>query len=137
LTDDQTYEISTGGPDRAPRSVLWRIARALLVLAAVVGLLYAASAGLGSIPRQTQLSSLIIRGAIGLAIGLVLTFLVLRMRRAFGESAPAAPMLHDARETDVVYECPVCGMRVRLEVAATAKAPKHCGEEMEAKLVSR
>jgi DNA-directed RNA polymerase subunit RPC12/RpoP len=36
--------------------------------------------------------------------------------------------------TDVVYVCIVCGTRLRLEVAATGKAPRHCGEEMDAQV---
>ena len=135
MTDDQTFlEVETGGPYRAPRSRFFRIARGVLALLVLVGLLWAVTTGAGSLPRETQLSSLIVRGVIGLLIGLVLILFVRRMSRAFGDAPVGAPMTVDARSTDVVYECPVCGTRVRLEVAATAKAPRHCGEEMEAKL---
>jgi hypothetical protein len=86
------------------------------------------------LPSGTETGSLIARGAVGLAIGLALIFVVRRMLRALVEPPPPAPPTVDARGSDVVYECPVCGTRVRLEVAATAKPPKHCGEEMEAKI---
>ena len=136
MTDDENYEVGTGGPNRAPRSLFSRLIRTFLGFIVVVAGIWIVVVAAGALPRQTGLSNLILRGAIGLSIGLVLTLLVRRMMRAFGESPPPAPMKFDARETDVVYECPVCGTRVRLEVAATAKAPKHCGEEMEAKLVA-
>jgi hypothetical protein len=84
------------------------------------------------LPQGTQTSSLVIRAAVALTIGLILIFVVRRMLGAMAGAPPAPPRTVDARSVDVVYECAVCGTRVRLEVAATAKAPKHCGEEMEA-----
>jgi hypothetical protein len=86
------------------------------------------------LPSGTETGSLIARGAVGLAIGLVLIFVVRRMLRALVAPPPAAPPQVDARSSEVIYTCPVCGTRVRLEVAVTAKAPRHCGEEMEATL---
>lgn len=71
------------------------------------------------------------RAVIGLGVGLLLIIFVRRMLGALSEAPPPRPPTVDARSTDVVYECPVCGTRVRLEVAATGKPPKHCGEEME------
>ncbi len=88
----------------------------------------------GRLPDGTDASSLVVRGLVGLTIGLALTLFVRRMMRAFGEAPAPPPALVDAREVDVVYVCPVCGTRVRLEIAATAKAPRHCGEEMEPSL---
>ena len=69
-----------------------------------------------------------------MAIGIIVIFIVRRMLRALVLPPPPAPQTVDARTSDVVYVCPVCGTRVRLEVAATAKPPKHCGEEMEARI---
>ena len=80
------------------------------------------------------MGSLIVRGLIGFSIGLVLIFVVRRMLGALAAPPPAPPRKVDARASEVVYTCPVCGTRVRLEVAVTAKAPRHCGEEMEATL---
>ncbi len=127
----------TGGPSRAPRSLSFRFVRAFLGFLVVLALVWAIVLGASRLPQGTETSSLVVRGLIGLSIGTVLTLLVRRMMRALGEAPASPPMTVDASQTDVVYECPVCGTRVRLELAATAKAPKHCGEEMEAKLVAR
>ena len=91
-------------------------------------------AGIASLPDGTSTPSLVVRGLVGLAIGLCLTLVVRRMLGALADPPPPAPQTFDARETEVVYECPTCGTRLRLELAATAKAPRHCGEEMEPSL---
>jgi hypothetical protein len=70
-------------------------------------------------------------------IGLALTLVVRRMLGVLADPPPPAPQTVDATQTEVVYECPTCGTRVRLELAATAKAPRHCGEEMEPSLRAR
>jgi hypothetical protein len=130
LTDNEPHEFETGGPSGAPRFLLRRLLRALAVLIIVVVLGSLAVAR--GLPDGTNASSLVIRGAVGLAIGLALIFVVRRMIGALIDPPPPAPERVDARRADVTYECPVCGTRVRLEVAATTKAPRHCGEEMEA-----
>jgi DNA-directed RNA polymerase subunit RPC12/RpoP len=56
------------------------------------------------------------------------------MLGALAAPPPPPPLTVDARPSDVVYECATCGTRVRLEVASTAKPPRHCGEEMEARI---
>ncbi len=86
------------------------------------------------LPSGTNASSLVIRGLVALGIGLALIAVVRRMLAALAEAPPPPPATVDARPSEVVYECEICGTRVRLEVAATGKAPRHCGEEMEAKL---
>ena len=86
------------------------------------------------LPSGTDTRSLTVRALVAFGIGLVLIVVVRRMLAALGEAPPAPPATVDARTADVVYECALCGTRLRLEVAATGKAPKHCGEEMEAKL---
>jgi hypothetical protein len=103
-------------------------------LVAVVVVIAAIAVSAALVPSGTETSTLIARAAIGLAIGLALTFVVRRMLRALVAPPPPPPLTVDARPADVVYECAVCGTRLRLEVAATAKAPRHCGEEMEAKI---
>jgi hypothetical protein len=125
--------VTTGGAQSAPRS-LFKLARGLAVLLLVVVAVWVATALLGRLPDDTSAVSLVVRGAIGLSIGLVLIFIVRRMLGALAAPPPAPPRQVDARASEVVYTCPVCGTRVRLEVAATAKAPKHCGEEMEPSL---
>ncbi len=102
----------------------------LLVVLAVWG----ATALLGWLPDDTSAPSLVVRGALGLTVGLFLIVIVRRSLRALAAPPAAPPRRIDARASEVVYTCPVCGTRVRLEVAATAKPPKHCGEEMEPSL---
>jgi hypothetical protein len=104
-----------------------RIAGILLVLALVVGVI----ALLVAVPSRTDTTTLAVRGGLALAVGLVLVAVVRRMVIALAEPPPAAPPQVEAKVVDVVYVCPTCGTRVRLEIAATGKPPRHCGEEME------
>jgi hypothetical protein len=136
LKEDNELHVTTGGPERAPRSVsrrvrstIWR----LCVLAAVILL----AVGIGRLPSGTDRTSLLLRGGMGAAIGVVLMVVVRRSMRALVSPPAPSPEQIDATQADVVYECPLCGTRLRLEVASTGKAPRHCGEPMEAKLVSR
>jgi hypothetical protein len=131
--DRTDLEVVTGGAQSAPRSLL-RLARSLVVLLVVFLAIWGATAILGRLPSDTSATSLVVRGALGLSVGLVLIVIVRRMLRALAAPPPAPPRQVDARASEVVYTCPVCGTRVRLEVAVTAKPPKHCGEEMEATL---
>ncbi len=132
MPDDAAFDSSTGGPARAPRSLFRRLARPILLAVVGVGALVVLVATPTLLPSGTNARSLITRGATALAIGAGIIFVVRRMLRALVLPPPPAPQTVDARPSDVVYVCPVCGTRVRLEVAATAKPPKHCGEEMEA-----
>jgi hypothetical protein len=94
--------------------------------------IWGVTALLGRLPSDTSAGTLVVRGLVGFTIGLVLIVIVRRMLRALAAPPPAPAPKVDARTADVVYVCPICGTRLRLEVAATAKAPRHCGEEMEA-----
>lgn len=107
------------------------IAVVIAALGVFVGLAYLASTGL---PSGTSTSALATRALIALAIGGLLVAFVRRMMRALTEPPPPPLPTVDATTADVVYECTVCGTRLRLEVASTGKAPKHCGEEMESRL---
>jgi hypothetical protein len=104
------------------------------VALALVAVLVVLAATPALLPSGTNAGSLITRGIAALLIGLGIIFVVRRMLRALVLPPPPAPITVDARPSDVVYVCPVCGTRVRLEVAATVKPPKHCGEEMEARI---
>jgi hypothetical protein len=86
------------------------------------------------LPDNTGTSSVALRAGVGLVLGLVIILIVRRMLHALTEPPPPPPQTVDARMSEVVYVCQVCGTRVRLELAATAKAPRHCGEEMEPQL---
>ena len=44
---------------------------------------------------------------------------------------PPDPETKDVREQDLRYVCSVCGLELRIEVAARDKAPNHCGEAMQ------
>lgn len=102
---------------------------------AVAGVVLALAVAAGRLPSDTSAGTLVVRAAVGLGIGLVILWVVRRMLGALAEPPPPAPERVDAREVDVVYECGICGTRLRLEVAATGKAPRHCGEEMSAAVV--
>jgi fatty acid desaturase len=134
LPEEPRVEVVTGGSNGAPRSVLVVVLWVLVRLVVVVAAIWAIAFGVGKLPSDTVASDVILRVLIGLAVGAVLTFFVHRMLQTLAEAPPPPPQKVDARPAEIVYECPVCGTRVRLEVAATAKAPKHCGEEMEAKI---
>jgi hypothetical protein len=108
----------------------------VLAVAVVAGVSILVTA-LSRLPGDTGSGTLAIRASVGLGIGLVLTFFVRRMLRALTEPPPPAPPTVQASSADIVYECPVCGTRLRLEVAATGKAPRHCGEEMEPSVANR
>jgi hypothetical protein len=108
-----------------------RPAAVLLFLACIAAVIVAFTVQL---PSGTNAGSLAVRAAVAAGIGIVLIVVVRRMLWTLGEAPPTPPAKVDARPADVVYECPTCGTRLRLEVAATGKAPRHCGEEMEAKI---
>jgi hypothetical protein len=44
--------------------------------------------------------------------------------------SPPEPELTDVKEYGLRYVCSVCGLELKVEVAATDKAPTHCGEAM-------
>lgn len=46
-------------------------------------------------------------------------------------SVPPEPDLADVRAYDLRYVCSVCGLALKVEVAARDKPPTHCGEAME------
>jgi len=103
-----------------------RLVGAVLIVAAVA--LLAAVARTGT---ATDAGSLVLRAVTALVIGAILIRFVRRALRSMVEPPPTPPDTVEATTTEVVYECGVCGTRVRLEVASTGKAPRHCGEEME------
>lgn len=128
---------ATGGPPGASRSFFRRLRRlgGRLVFLAAVALVVLLV--IGKLPSGTNAFSLVVRAAVGLAVGLLLLRVVRRSFGALVDPPPPAPATVDAEAADVVYVCQVCGTRLRLEVAATGKAPRHCAEEMEPKVVPR
>jgi hypothetical protein len=71
-----------------------------------------------------------LRGAIGLAVLAALLVLGFKYWRDVGLIPPETETT-DVREFDLKYVCRVCGLELRVEVAAKDKAPTHCGEAME------
>jgi hypothetical protein len=45
-------------------------------------------------------------------------------------NSPPEPEVTDVKEYGLRYVCSVCGLELRVEVAARDKAPTHCGEAM-------
>jgi hypothetical protein len=111
-----------------------RRVRPLKIVIFVLALVALGVAVTVQLPSGTNASSLTVRALVALIIGVVLIVIVRRMLAALGAAPPPPPAKVDARPADVVYVCTLCGTRVRLEVASTGKAPKHCGEEMEPEL---
>jgi hypothetical protein len=137
LRNDPNFDDLTGGPAGAPRSIRGRttrrVAGLVLGLAVVVGFIEL----IAHLPSNTGAGSIAFRAIAGLVIGGVVVVIVRRALRALTEPPPPSPQTVDARTSEVVYVCQVCGTRVRLELAATTKAPRHCGEEMEPQLAGR
>jgi hypothetical protein len=70
-----------------------------------------------------------IRALIALAMfGLILAW---GGRKLFKIShSPPEPELSDVKDYGLRYVCSVCGLELKVEVAARDKAPTHCGEAM-------
>ncbi|HVE92367.1 MAG TPA: hypothetical protein VNE62_08735 [Actinomycetota bacterium] len=113
--------------DRRPRG---RVLRRLLPFL-FVGVAFFVIARL---PSGTDARSIATRAAVGLVVGGAGVLVVRRMLVALADPPPPAPEKVDAVVADVSYECTLCGTRLRLEVASTGKAPRHCGEQMEARV---
>lgn len=45
-------------------------------------------------------------------------------------SVPPEPDVMDVRDYDLRYVCTMCGLELKVEVAAKDRAPRHCGEAM-------
>jgi dipeptide/tripeptide permease len=131
---DAGYTDRTGGPDGAPRSRSRRTGRRIAGLVVTAIVVVGVVEVIGHLPSNTGSGSVALRAGVGLGLGLVIILIVRRMLHALTEQPPPPPETVDARTSEVVYVCNVCGTRVRLEVAATTNAPRHCGEEMEPQL---
>lgn len=107
-----------------------RVAGLLVAIVVVAGLVEL----IAHLPSNTSVTSIAARAGVGVLVGGVIIAIVRRMLHALTEPPPPPPQTVDARSSEVVYVCAVCGTRVRLELAATTKAPRHCGEEMEPQL---
>ena len=70
-----------------------------------------------------------IRASIAVVMFLVLFSFGLRQVRAIANSPPE-PELTDVSDYGLKYVCTMCGLELRVEVAARDKAPTHCMEPM-------
>lgn len=93
----------------------------MTILAAVVVLTLAVAAGSASGPGRV---------AAAVAMTLVIAvagFRALKRYRTF----PPEPEIADVSEYGLKYVCTMCGLELKVEVAARDKPPTHCGEPME------
>ena len=70
-----------------------------------------------------------VRATIAVVMFLVLLSFALRQVRAIANSPPD-PELADVSDYGLKYVCTMCGLELRVEVAARDKAPTHCMEPM-------
>ena len=70
-----------------------------------------------------------VRAFIAVVMFLVLLSFGLRQVRALANSPPD-PELADVSDYGLKYICTMCGLELRVEVAARDKAPSHCMEPM-------
>jgi hypothetical protein len=71
-----------------------------------------------------------LRAAIGVGVFAFLLTFGFRYARDMGR-IPPDPEQTDVRDQGLKYVCSVCGLELRVEIAARDKAPNHCGEPME------
>lgn len=69
------------------------------------------------------------RALIAVVMFVVLFSFGLRQLRAIANSPPE-PELADVSDYGLKYVCSMCGLELRVEVAARDKAPSHCMESM-------
>jgi hypothetical protein len=60
--------------------------------------------------------------------GLILAWGLRKLQKI--SNSPPEPELTDVKEYGLRYVCSVCGLELKVEVAARDKAPTHCGEAM-------
>lgn len=68
------------------------------------------------------------------AVGVVLFFAIVYwgLRASYSAvSYEPEPEATDVSDLDLKYVCTMCGLELKVEVAAREKAPKHCGEPMQ------
>jgi hypothetical protein len=70
-----------------------------------------------------------IRTAIALAGAVAIAYVGIRYLRTVS-SIPPEPELTDVGEYGLKYVCGMCGLELRVEVAAHDRPPRHCGEPM-------
>ena len=70
-----------------------------------------------------------LRAAVALAMGGAILYLGLSYFRSAG-AVPPDPEVEDVSEGSLRYVCTMCGLELKVEVAASDRAPSHCREKM-------
>ena len=70
-----------------------------------------------------------VRAALAIGAFLLLLSMGLRQIRSLA-NAPPEPEIADVGEYGLRYVCTMCGLELKVEVAARDKAPTHCMEPM-------
>lgn len=70
-----------------------------------------------------------VRAAVGVAMFFALATFGMRQVRSMMK-APPEPELADVSEYGLKYVCTMCGLELKIEVAAKDRAPTHCMEPM-------
>ena len=70
-----------------------------------------------------------VRAVVGLTMGAAILYVGLSYFRAAGE-VPPDPEAEDVSDGSLRYVCTMCGLELKVEVAASDRAPSHCREKM-------
>ncbi len=70
-----------------------------------------------------------LRAAIALTMAWAILWVGLSYFRSAGE-VPPDPEVEDVSDNSLRYVCTMCGLELKVEVAASDKAPSHCREKM-------
>ena len=71
----------------------------------------------------------VVRTLIAVAMGLAILYVGVRYVHSMLQ-APPEPEVADVSEYGLKYVCTMCGLELRVEVAAKDRAPSHCMEPM-------
>lgn len=71
----------------------------------------------------------VVRTLVALLMGLVILRLGVKYMHSIG-AAPPEPEIADVSEYGLKYICTMCGLELKVEVAAKDRAPSHCMEPM-------
>ncbi|MDQ3983195.1 MAG: hypothetical protein M3271_11000 [Actinomycetota bacterium] len=70
-----------------------------------------------------------LRAAVALAMGAAIFYVGFSYFRSAGASPPD-PDVEDVSDESLRYVCTMCGLELKVEVAASDRAPSHCREKM-------
>lgn len=70
-----------------------------------------------------------LRAALGIAMFVIIAVLGVRQMRSM-VAAPPDPEIAEVSSFGLTYVCSMCGLRLKVEVAARDKPPSHCMEPM-------